>query len=531
MKKIFSAFVLASVMVCQSVFAADLSKLVIMHTNDTHGYDQRAEGINGLATVKALKDDFEKKGYNVLLVDAGDAIQDNNLVNLSKGKTAIQFFNAVGYDAATFGNHEFDYGQDILQERMKQAKYAYVCANVLVEATGKTFAPASKIITKGDVKIGVFGMTTPETLVSTNPKDVYGLQFLDHEDLIKAAQKEVDFLKTSGADVIVALAHIGSYNKTGYATSEDILANVKGIDVFVDGHDHKLKNKPQKNGSIHVSTGDYTKNIGVVTFKDGKWVADPYKYGRFNEEDQKVKKLVDKAVEKVAKAMNKKVATVGFDLDGARNPGLRTKEMAIGDLIADAYLWQGRQANVLAGKDIDCAFINGGGIRKGINKGTITYGNVCAALPYNSQLYVITIPGSVLLEVIEASTYSTPVAVAGFPQVAGVEYEVDTTVPFEAEEKYPRSLFSKPAKPGARVTIKTVNGKPFDINAEYSVVATEFQCNGGDTYAAFMPYAAKNSRSIGYIDSDALVNYLKTELGGIVPEKYKEAQGRIIIKK
>lgn len=526
-KKILTGALLTSLLICQSVFAADLSKLIIMHTNDTHGFDQRADGINGMATIKDLKDDFIDKGYNVLLVDAGDAIQDNNLVNMSKGASAIKFFNAVGYDAQTLGNHEFDYGQAVLETRLKEAKYDIVSANIIVKATGKTYIKPSTIIQKGDVKIGVFGLSTPETMVSTNPKNVRGLIFLDHGELYKCAQQQVDELKQAGCDVIVALAHIGSTKKAGYATSEDIIANVKGIDVYIDGHDHTVKNFENPGSALHVSTGSYTKNIGVVKFENGKWVSDAYAYGRFVQEDTAVKKLVDEEAAKVAKAMNQKIATVGFAMSGDRVPGVRTQEMPLGDLIADAFLWQARQANVISGQEVDAAIVNGGSIREGIPQGVVTRGTVSAILPYNNQLYTLKIPGQILQDVLEASTSVTPNEMGGFPQVAGIEYTLNTTVPFEKGAQYEGSAYYKPAKPGSRLQIKTVNGKPFNPQAEYIIVASEFLCNGGDSYAGFMPYAGLNARSIGYIDTDALINYLQTELRGVVPECYEKSQGRI----
>ena len=132
MKKILAVLALVFACLWGTAFAADFSHLVILHTNDTHGYDQRADGVNGMATVAALKEDYEAKGYKVLLVDAGDAIQDNNLVNFSKGKTAIDFMNAVGYDAMTLGNHEFDYGSDVPLARIKQAMFPIVSANISV---------------------------------------------------------------------------------------------------------------------------------------------------------------------------------------------------------------------------------------------------------------------------------------------------------------------------------------------------------------------------------------------------------------
>lgn len=131
----------------------------------------------------------------MLLVDAGDAIQDNNLVNFSKGKSAIAFMNAAGYDAMALGNHEFDYGQDVLAERIREAKFPMLSANVIVEAT-ESRLPKILSYTKGDVKIGIIGLTTPETVVTTNPKNVYGLKFLDDKATIAVTQNLVKKLKS-----------------------------------------------------------------------------------------------------------------------------------------------------------------------------------------------------------------------------------------------------------------------------------------------------------------------------------------------
>ena len=211
MRKILVMLALVFACLWGTAFAADFSQLVILHTNDTHGYDQRADGVNGMATVAALKEDYEAKGYKVLLVDAGDAIQDNNLVNFSKGKTAIDFMNAVGYDAMTLGNHEFDYGSDVALARIKQAKFPIVSANIIVDATGKPFTGKTHaIIRKGDLKIGVFGLTTPSTITTSNPKSTRGLTFLSKEEMYKAAQKEVDALKAAHCDLIVAIGHLAA---------------------------------------------------------------------------------------------------------------------------------------------------------------------------------------------------------------------------------------------------------------------------------------------------------------------------------
>lgn len=515
--------------VAGNVFAADFSKLIILHTNDTHGFDKHENGSNGMAVVSQLKKDLKKQGYDVLLLDAGDAIQDNNLVNFSKGKAAITFMNAAGYNAATLGNHEFDYGQDILAQRIKEAKYPYVSATVFVEATGKTLVPPSVILNRKSGKIGIIGMTTPETQVSTTPKNVYGLKFVEKEELYKTIQAEVDKLKAQGAELIIGLGHMGSEDGCMGNRSDDVLANVKGIDIFIDGHDHKIKNKTI-NGALLVETGNYTKNIGKIIYKDGKWVEEMVQFGVYSTEDMKVAELIAKADEEVKTKLGEKLGRSNVTLSGARDPGVRTQEMPLGDFCADAYLWQARQANVLKGP-VDIAICNGGGLRGTLKAGIITRGDLASVHPYNNQMYVMKITGKKLLEILEAATSTIPDAMGAFPQVAGMKYTINTKVKYEPGEKYPNSVFHAPAKPGSRVTINSIGGKPFNPDAIYTVATIEFIAMwGGDNYGGLIGKDSKiDLQSIGYVDVETFENFLVTRLKGKIGKRYAKPQNRITI--
>lgn len=403
-------------LLCQSALAADFSKLVILHTNDTHGYDEYGDGHNGMAVIASLKEKLESEGYQVLLLDAGDAIQDNNLVNFSEGKSAIQFMNAARYDAATLGNHEFDYGQDILRERMSEALFPYVAANIRIEANGKNFIRPYTIVQKSDLKIGILGLTTPQTITSTSPKNVRGLTFLQGRELWQSA------------------------------------------------------------------------SLGQVIGKS----------------------LVA--------------------LDGSRAPGVRTMETNSGDFCADAVLWQAAQANVLNGT-VDAAICNGGGIRSGIAPGDITRSMLYSMNPYNNQLCVVKITGSKLLEILEAATAYTPEAMGSFPQVAGISYTINTAVAYSKGEQYPNSGYYAPALPGSRVTIESVGNCPFQPEAVYSIAMIDFLASGGDTYAGLcLPGAKLDYHSIGYLDAEALENYLTEKLHGVIGMEYREAQARITIR-
>ncbi|MBF1362027.1 MAG: bifunctional metallophosphatase/5'-nucleotidase [Megasphaera micronuciformis] len=531
MKKMTALLGLAVACLCSTAFAADFSNLVIVHTNDSHGYDRRAEGINGMATVSALKKDFQQQGKNVILLDAGDAIQDNNLVNLSEGKTAIQFMNAAKYDAMALGNHEFDYGADVTQKRIKEAKFPVMSANIYVDATGKPFAPKTRTILKrGDIKIGVFGLTTPSTVTTSNPLSVRGLTFLSQEDLYKAAQREVDALKKDGVDLVVAVGHLGSKPDVAGDRSDDVLEHVKGIDIFIDGHDHTVKNR-YVNGVLLAETGAHLENIGVILYKDGKWQEDLYPYGRFTKEDPAVKKIVDKAQTAIDKKLSTVVGNTTVELNGARDPGVRTEETNLGDLIADAFLWQAQQAVALKGITIDGAIQNGGTIRSSIDAGKITENDVLRVMPYHNYLQYVTLKGSVLLEVLEAATCTTPQAIGAFPQVAGITYTVDTTKPYAEGSQYPHSTYYAPAKPGSRVTIATVGGKAFDPEATYCIAMPDYLTYGGDTYYALTDPAKVDTETTGYLDVDSMKNYIQTVLGGTVGNAYAQPQGRITIVK
>lgn len=182
---------------------------------------------------------------------------------------------------------------------------------------------------------------------------------------------------------------------------------------------------------------------------------------------------------------------------------------------------------VLTGHKIDGAIVNGGSIRASLPQGKITKGSIQQVLPYNNQLYVMTISGHTLLEVLEASTCVTPKALGSFPQVAGITMTINTSEPYVKGKLYEGSSYYAPAKPGSRVVISAVGGKKFNPDKMYNIVVTEFQCNGGDAYGALKPLAPNYAQSIGYVDAVAVENYLQSQLHGVINDGYKVSQNRI----
>ena len=259
-------------------------KTVILHSNDVHG------AIKGYANIAALKAEYEAEGATVILVDAGDYSQGTTYVSSTKGLDAVKMMNVAGYDFATLGNHEFDYGYEQLKSNMSEAKFKVLCANVL-DAEGNSIFDATAIKEVNGVKIGFFGLETPETQTKANPALIKGLQFLGGEKMYECAQAQVAALKDAGADIIVCLAHLGIDGESEPNRSVDLFAKVEGIDFIIDGHSHSDIEKGPSGEPIQ-STGTKFENIGVIVIDNATKTIESNKLVAVTEESAK-----DKAVE------------------------------------------------------------------------------------------------------------------------------------------------------------------------------------------------------------------------------------------
>ena len=507
------------------------TKLAIIHTNDSHGFDILSEESLGFAAATQLKVDYEAQGYEVLMLDAGDAAQGDNLVNRSEGDTAIDFMNTAGYQAMCLGNHEFDYGQHKIGDFVAAADFPILSANIIVDATGDTLIEPRAVLELTDgTKVGVFGLTTPETYTKASPLLVKGLTFLEGDDLYVCAQEQADALRAEGCTLVVCLAHLGESEGSAPNRTMDVVAHTTGIDLFIDGHDHEEENQLIPNASdedvLVVETGCYTHAVGVVTWEDGAFSGKLEKAGSYEGQDAIVAAHIQEVHDDVYAELEQLIATSDYRLDAERVPGIRTKETNMGDLVADAMLWEAQQ---MADDTPDCVIVNGGCIRVTLEPGDITLGDVLNVLPFLNYVCTIQVSGAQLLEAIEASCSATPDEMGAFAQVSGMSYTVDTRVPYAAGDAYPGSTYEAPAKPGSRVTIHEVGGRAFDVEDTYTIVASDFMCAGGDTYYVFSEAAGTTMKSIGYLMSDCLQFYLEEACGGVVPEEYADpdGQGRI----
>ena len=329
----------------------------ILHVNDFHGFAEpykplgSDEMLGGIAYLAGKADELRKEKPS-LLFSAGDMIQGNNWANLSQGESVIELMNEMGFDAMVLGNHEFDFGQDVLRKRISEAKFPVLGANV--EGLGNLKPYIIKNLK--DVKVGIIGVVTEDVPISTHPRNVAGLKFMSPID---TGEKYIAELKNK-ADLIIILSHIG------YPADRILAERVKGIDVIVGGHSHTKIEKPVKVGNtIIVQAWEHAKVLGVLelTVEDGKIIGFE---GRLEEikpkigkEDKAVFTIVEKYKQKVNAVLNERVGEAEVDLDGEN---VRRRETNLGNLIADIM----RHAS-----GADVTIINGGGIRTSIKKGEI----------------------------------------------------------------------------------------------------------------------------------------------------------------
>lgn len=507
----------------------DLSgHIVILHTNDVHG------AIDNYASVAALKDAYEAAGAQVLLMDAGDFIQGSTSVNVSQGANAVELMNMAGYDVATTGNHEFDYGYANLKTLMEQAEFPILAANAFTAEGELAMDEANTTFQLGDVTVGVFGLATPETATKAHPAKLEGVTFLAEDELFNCAQEQVDELTAEGCDYIICLGHLGIDAESTGNRSIDLLENVTGIDVFIDGHSHSEQSDIAEvtdgtgmvGDTILTSTGTKLENIGVVDIAaDGTIDATtiPMEDVTATEgftPDQAIADRVAEINAQIEEEMGVVIGTSEVNLNGVKEE-VRAGETNLGDLVTDAMLWQAGLDN----EAVDAAITNGGGIRASISAGDITKQFVNDVLPFGNTLYVIKLTGAELLEALEASTFVTPEPEGGFPQVAGMEFVVNTGADFDAGELYPGTTFHEPNSIN-RVSILTVGGDAFDVNATYTIVTNDFMAAGGDTYYAFS--AAGSGYDTGVPLDQVVMDYIAEELNGTVTAAdYGEPAGRI----
>lgn len=536
--KWITAFIITIVLVVAAAFSLQIiseskesydGKLVVIHTNDIHGSYAKSNTSLGISSILALRTYYENLGANVLVLDAGDFSRGNALVDYFKGENAVDFLNITKYDAIALGNHEFDFGLDTLKNNLSKANFKVLGANVCDKKTGKVIFDSNAIFEFDNMKVGVFGLTTPSTSTASNPINVADLDFLDDEELMNCVQDQIYSLKKAGCDYIICLGHMGISEDCEGHRSLDIMALTDGIDLFVDGHSHSVISGYDISNTRLVSTGDNLSNIGVSIYDGHETHSQLINNTDFTGGCPSVDEFVASYKAIVDEAYAKKIGSSSVFLAYSHDSSVRTYETNLGDLVTDSYVYVAQKYfdTIHSNQVVDGAITNDGGIRANIEPGDITLNSLLSVLPFGNTVNIVTLSGAELLEALEASTQNLPSPMAAFPQVSGIEYTVDTTVPYAKGPDYPNSTYASPAACGSRVTIATVGGKAFNLNAKYNIAVSDFMAAGGDTYYILTKAANRIETSI--TADEALTQYVES-LGGSIGDNYATSKGLITIK-
>ena len=558
----------------ETTAAAPAEDVVILYTNDVHTY---IDGVLSYDVIAALKTQLEAQYGNVLLVDAGDAIQGTAYGSMDKGETIIKLMNAAGYDVATLGNHEFDYGMDGCMNAIEWAEFPYVSCNFYHEENGVKGEPVLapyQMFDIGGRKIAFVGITTPESFTKSTPayfqdengNYIYGIAGgEDGSALYADVQAAVDAAKAEGADMVIALGHLGDDPASQPWTSEETIANVSGLTAFIDGHSHSTvegKEVAGKDGGkvILTQTGEYFDRIGamLISAEGGEISTSFIEYSEITEKvldengevvlnedgeeetqvvgyefasnlelgttwcsDESVAAIKDAWIAEIDTQLGTVIGNVNVALgnyaDGNRL--VRSQETVTGDFCADAlyYLFDDM------GLDVDVAIMNGGGVRNKTDiTGEFSYKTAKEIHTFGNVACLQTITGQQLLDALEwgARSAGTGEECGGFLQVAGITYKIDTEWPasVQADEK---GVWIGGPTGGYRVHDVQVYNKetacyePLDLAANYNLAGYNYTLRDlGDGFNMFS--GAVNVLDYVMEDYMVLANYIQGFEGATV---------------
>lgn len=547
MKKLL-ALLLCLVMVLglgTTAFAADAKSndIVILHTDDVHCGVTDGMGYAGVAAYKA---EMQQTHNYVALVDCGDAIQGEPIGTLSAGSYLVDIMNEVGYDFATFGNHEFDYKLPQLAKLTKQAKYEYLACNFKFLGTGKTditYKPY-EIVDYGGTKVAYIGIATPESFSKSTPayfqdeNGNYIYSFCEDDDgsaLYKAVQDTVDEVKKAGADYVIALAHLGNEGITDIWTSKAVIANTIGIDAVLDGHDHetltmKVANKDGKE-IILAEAGQADgklATIGKLTIKeDGTITSELVAAKDVTVKDKTVDAYVQNILNSFKESVSKVVAKSDVELPDYNGDKrlVRNTETALGDLAADAF-------RVMM--DADIGIMNGGGLRKPIHKGDITLNDMLSVFPWGNLPCKMEVTGQTVLDMLEMGAMKYPKESGGFLSVSGLKYTILAGVPSSVETN-DKGEFVKVAGDYRVCNVQVLDKKtglyqPLDLKKTYTLGGIDYTITYcGDGFTMFKDSKVLKAGDATMTDAQTVLSYIETKLGGTIGEEYAKPAGRITI--
>ena len=486
----------------------DKSDVTILYTNDVHTYIDKQSPKLTYAAIADLKQSYQNAGKDVLLVDAGDHVQGTAYGSMDEGASIIKLMNAAGYDVATPGNHEFDYGMDRAKAIMKEADFPYLSCNWVDLRTGLRVLPSVKVFVRGGRRIAFVGVTTPETFTKSTPayfmdkaqrKYIYDIQGgEDGKKLYDAVQKAIDKAKLL-ADVVIGLGHLGVDPSSSPWTSEEVIAHTSGFDAFIDGHSHTvMENKQVQDASgktvTLTQTGSYFANVGEMTIAaDGTITTKliPTHEGM----DAGIAAMQTGWVSTVDDMLGEKIAVGDSDFyvsdpaTGKRR--IRSAETNLGDFVADGIYAYFNEVEKL---HCDLAIMNGGGIRADVPAGDWTFKTCKQVSPYGNVACLMSVTGKQIQDALEfAARFAGEGGKenGGFLQVAGATYEIHTDIPntVQTDEKnvWIGSATGTPRVQNVKIYDKASGSYlPLDPGATYALAGMNYTLrNLGDGFAMF----------------------------------------------
>ena len=486
----------------------DKSDVTILYTNDVHTYIDKQSPKLTYAAIADLKQSYQNAGKDVLLVDAGDHIQGTAYGSMDDGATIIELMNEAGYDLATPGNHEFDYGMDRAKAIMKEADFPYLSCNWVDLRTGLRVLPSVKVFVRGGRRIAFVGVTTPETFTKSTPayfmdkaqrKYIYDIQGgEDGKKLYDAVQKAIDKAKLL-ADVVIGLGHLGVDPSSSPWTSEEVIAHTSGFDAFIDGHSHTvMENKQVQDASgkavTLTQTGSYFANVGEMTIAaDGTITTKliPTHEGM----DAGIAAMQTGWVNTVDDMLGEKIAVGDSDFyvsdpaTGKRR--IRSAETNLGDFVADGIYTYFNEVEKL---HCDVAIMNGGGIRADVPAGDWTFKTCKQVSPFGNVACLMSVTGKQIQDALEfAARFAGEDGKenGGFLQVAGATYEIHTDIPntVQTDEKnvWIGSATGTPRVQNVKIYDKASGSYlPLDPGATYALAGMNYTLrNLGDGFAMF----------------------------------------------
>ena len=485
----------------------DKSDVTILYTNDVHTYIDKQSPKLTYAAIADLKQSYQNAGKDVLLVDAGDHVQGTAYGSMDEGASIIKLMNAAGYDVATPGNHEFDYGMDRAKAIMKEADFPYLSCNWVDLRTTLRVLPSVKVFVRGGRRIAFVGVTTPETFTKSTPayfmdkaqrKYIYDIQGgEDGKKLYDAVQKAIDKAKLL-ADVVIGLGHLGVDPSSSPWTSEEVIAHTSGFDAFIDGHSHTvMENKQVQDASgkavTLTQTGSYFANVGEMTIAaDGTITTKliPTHEGM----DAGIAAMQTSWVNTVDDMLGEKIAVGDSDFyvsdpaTGKRR--IRSAETNLGDFVADGIYTYFNEIEEL---HCDVAIMNGGGIRTDVEAGPWSFKTCKTVSPFGNVACLMSVTGQQIQDALEfGARYAGAEGKenGGFLQVAGARYTIHPMIPNTVQTNDKNVWTGSAATPrvsNVEIYDKTTGTyKPLDPNATYALAGMNYTLrNLGDGFAMF----------------------------------------------